>query len=128
MQESLLRIIKASSKLLGSNKLIIGEIVKSLHNCTWTELTVQTKTWQYIELPYKENKRNISRIPRGIYTWKKITRTNGNPAIWIENVPDRTEILIHKGSHPSHTQGCIISPDYHELHDKTAKKGLLILI
>lgn len=61
-----------------------------------------------IELPYLDNRVNVSCIPSGIYTFQKIVRSNGNEAIEILNVPNRTHILAHSGNYMKDTQGCIL--------------------
>ncbi|QNJ59190.1 hypothetical protein [Vibrio phage vB_ValS_PJ32] len=69
-----------------------------------------------IELPDRENRSNISRIPAGTYLvtpWK--SNKFGN--VWIVNdVENRTYILIHKGNvagdtkkgYRTHSNGCIL--------------------
>jgi len=61
-----------------------------------------------LELAWKENKHNISRIPSGLYKAKKITRPNKDKAISIIEVPDRSYILIHKGNFHTDIRGCIL--------------------
>lgn len=60
-----------------------------------------------LELPWKENKRNISCIPKGTYKMvKRYTAARG----WhlrIINVPGRSLILIHSGNTHKDIQGCI---------------------
>ena len=65
-----------------------------------------------LELPYKNNKPEISCIPEGLYTVKKITRPDGRPGLHVQDVPGRTAILIHTGNfaagdHPD-ILGCIL--------------------
>lgn len=61
-----------------------------------------------IELPYLDNRRNVSCIPAGIYAFSKIVRPDGSEAIEIMNVPNRTYILMHSGNFMKHTEGCIL--------------------
>lgn len=67
-----------------------------------------------IELPPKQNKPNISRIPEGKYD---VTKLQGNqlkwsrfdyPHLWIKNVPKRKGIKIHIGNYYSQIAGCIL--------------------
>lgn len=65
-----------------------------------------------LELPDRGNRKDCSCIPEGTYPLKKITRPNGDPAFLIEDVPGRSEILIHKGNFAAgkkiDSQGCIL--------------------
>lgn len=68
------------------------------------------------ELPYKDNKPNVSCIPVGTYKcepWDSVKFPN---TYHIKNVPDREAILIHTGNHcgdtskgyKSDVEGCIL--------------------
>lgn len=61
-----------------------------------------------LELPWKDNKRNESRIPEGSYFAAKHNSPKFGKTIWLQNIPDRTEILIHKGNFNRDTKGCIL--------------------
>ncbi len=61
-----------------------------------------------LELPWKDNQRRISCIPKGIYTVVKHKSPTFGPSFWIKDVPGRSEILIHKGNYHSNTLGCIL--------------------
>lgn len=71
-----------------------------------------------LELPWLENKRAISCIPEGIYlTTKEPPIPVDDPwgrkerPYWhfrIHNVPGRSGILIHRGTEPQHSKGCIL--------------------
>jgi hypothetical protein len=61
-----------------------------------------------LEDPWKNNQRNISCIPTGVY---KCVPHNGAKykGVWrLENVPNRAAILIHAGNSTSDTEGCIL--------------------
>lgn len=64
-----------------------------------------------LELPWRNNKRNISRIPAGEYRcvphgWQGNTKFKRT---WrLEAVPGRTAILIHAGNTIEDTDGCIL--------------------
>lgn len=63
--------------------------------------------FESLELPWKDNKRNISCIPAGTYSaYKWISPTHGK-CIRLSGVPGRTNILIHPGNRVSETRGCI---------------------
>lgn len=118
----------AAKELADSNRVIILERQMHHHNATTGKLLIGKQTFDTIELPDKQNQKNISSIPKGIYTWQKIKRSNGNNAIYIRDVPNRTEILIHQGTKPQHSQGCILIPNYMHLHEILKNKGLLVIL
>jgi hypothetical protein len=49
-----------------------------------------------------------SRIPAGTYTCKPYSGTKYKDVYILENVPNRSAILIHWGSYEEHTLGCIL--------------------
>lgn len=61
-----------------------------------------------LELPWRDNKQNVSRIPAGIYKMEPfMSRRFG--ATWIvRDVPGREGILFHAGNFPEDTEGCIL--------------------
>jgi hypothetical protein len=70
-----------------------------------------------LELPWKENQRNISCIPSGIYkTSIWFSRKYKRRIIRLSNVPDRSDVLIHQGNLAgdtekgvkTHSMGCIL--------------------
>jgi hypothetical protein len=61
-----------------------------------------------LELPDKNNQQNISRIPAGIYMCRKRWSLKFGKHIIIENVHDRTYILIHAGNFFFNSTGCIL--------------------
>lgn len=61
-----------------------------------------------LELPWRENKRNISCIPNGTYPLKLHTSPRFGKTLLVDNVPDRSEILIHSGNTIRDTEGCIL--------------------
>lgn len=65
-----------------------------------------------IELPDNGNQKNVSCIPEGKYEVHKITSPSRGKCFHVQNVPGRSEILIHignyaAGTHPD-TKGCIL--------------------
>ena len=66
-----------------------------------------------LELAWKDNKKVISCIPIGTYTWRKRERTKNIPYthILIENVQNRDGICIHAANYASgnkvQLKGCI---------------------
>lgn len=72
------------------------------------KLEVKDEVFSTLELPWKDNKRNISCIPVGKYKVKyRSSRSKGKHLILLD-VPNRDLILIHSGNYPKDTQGCIL--------------------
>ena len=62
-----------------------------------------------LELPWKENKRNISCIPTGLYRAKKYYSYQHNrTVILLLDVPGRSWIEMHPGNFTNDTRGCIL--------------------
>lgn len=61
-----------------------------------------------LELPWKENQKYISRIPEGDYIALKHNSPKFGECFWIQEVPERTEILIHRGNFYHDVKGCIL--------------------
>jgi hypothetical protein len=93
-----------------------------------------------LELPWKNNKKNISCIPEGSYTVRKRPGHEKRPYehFHIMNVPGRAWILIHPGTYVWNVLGCIMPGlEFADLnrdglvdviHSKTALKKLLELL
>lgn len=68
-----------------------------------------------IELPWRDNEKNISCVPEGEYVLRKresavVRRTSGGAYTrgWeVCDVPDRTHIMIHVGNTVDDIEGCI---------------------
>jgi len=71
-----------------------------------------------LENPYINNERNISCIPEGKYNVRLRTpresATRDYLHLIVQEVPDRSFILFHRGNKPEHTQGCILVGFYNE--------------
>lgn len=69
-----------------------------------------------LELPWRENKRSISCIPSGKYNVVIRKSPKYGSVYWVQDVPNRTWILIHSGNwagdtekgFKSHVNGCIL--------------------
>lgn len=69
-----------------------------------------------LELPWRENKKQISCIPAGEYNVEVRLSNKYGRIYWVRNVPNRTYILIHSGNfagdiskgYKSHVMGCIL--------------------
>jgi len=62
-----------------------------------------------LELPWLENEKQISCIPEGAYPLTSIESPKYGSTWLLENVPNRSEILIHAGNYPKDTHGCILA-------------------
>lgn len=65
-------------------------------------------TFCTLELPYRDNKRNISCIPEGEYVCKKVCSPHFGNTFEVCGVPGRSEILFHQGNYTSSTRGCVL--------------------
>lgn len=61
-----------------------------------------------LELPYRDNKRQISCIPKGTYRANAGISDKRGQVIYIKGVPNRTGVLIHIGNYSKDTHGCIL--------------------
>jgi len=59
-------------------------------------------------LPWKNNERNISCIPLGIYDVKKRTSKKFYNHFHVLDVPNRSFILLHHGNYYTDIRGCIL--------------------
>jgi hypothetical protein len=56
----------------------------------------------------RDNKKNISSIPCGVYQCKPYSSKKYPDVFQICNVPDRTNILFHSGNTDDDTAGCVL--------------------
>lgn len=61
-------------------------------------LTAEDKIFFTLELPWKDNKRNISCIPEGLYKIVKHKSPKFGDCLYLPDVPNRSEILVHSGN------------------------------
>ena len=61
-----------------------------------------------LELPYKDNKQNVSCIPCGRYSLEPRENAKHGKHLLVEDVQDRSWILIHSGNFNRDTEGCIL--------------------
>lgn len=64
-----------------------------------------------LELPDRGNQRNISRFPGGCYVVKKRYSSKHKYHYHIQDVLDRSYILIHTGNYVRQVEGCIMVGD-----------------
>lgn len=75
-----------------------------------------------LELPWRENKSRISCIPDGFYQLKVHSSPKFGWCLWVQDVPGRSEILIHNGNYTRQILGCIL-PGI--IHDDLDKDGIM---
>lgn len=66
-----------------------------------------------LELPWYNNQNRISCIPKGVYKWKKVSKSDAIPYehISILNVPGRAGVCIHAANYYTQILGCIVVGD-----------------
>ena len=68
-----------------------------------------TKTFATLELPWKDNQRSISCIPKGNYQVKTTYSNKYKKDMWqIMDVPNRSGVRIHGGNYYFQIEGCIL--------------------
>ena len=74
---------------------------------TGTAILPDGSEYPTLELPWRNNEVSISCIPAGFYRFARDTHGRFQ---WfrILFVPGRTDIEMHLGTKPSHSQGCIL--------------------
>ena len=66
-----------------------------------------------LELPWKGNNRRVSCIPVGKYKAIKHVSPKFGNCLWIKDVPNRSEILIHPANYVQQLLGCIALGNKH---------------
>jgi hypothetical protein len=61
-----------------------------------------------IERPWLDNQRSVSCIPTGTYTAKRHKSPRFGETFQLQDVPGRSEILLHKGNIDDDSHGCIL--------------------
>ena len=98
MKAYLFRILELSNDLQTVGKFILFNDESSLSFECYT-----------LEPPDKDNQKNISSIPRGKYLVDlQDSPKYGAETFTINDVPDRTNILIHEGNFKTDTKGCVV--------------------
>ena len=60
-----------------------------------------------LELPWRDNRRNVSCVPVGTYNARKYDSPKHGNVILLDDVPERTWIEIHAAKYVSQLLGCI---------------------
>ena len=86
-----------------------------------------------LENPWVDNQRNISCIPEGVYPVRlrlpRESATRDYLHLLVQEVPNRDFILVHRGSFPSQTQGCLLvglGTEQDVVHNSVLAMDLLI--
>ena len=88
--------LNESDKQTESLLTILNEKEETIFNC------------YTLELPWNDNKKQISCIPKGKYNVEKRQSTKYKNHFHVLDVPNRSYILIHQGNYNWHTKGCIL--------------------
>ena len=66
-----------------------------------------------LELSWKDNKKSVSCVPKGVYNIRlrcaRESATRDYLHLLVEDVPNRSYILFHRGNYPKDTLGCILT-------------------
>ena len=97
-------------------KTLVLERQPSTDQGTLGKLMVDGKSFWSLELPWRENRRQVSCIPGGEYVCRLVRSPRFGRVFNVTNVPGRSAILIHSGNFggdvslgsQSHIQGCIL--------------------
>ena len=111
MLQNLRMLINKNTEGKGVNLLIIRE--------AFTEVSIIGNLYldgewlcDTLELPYRDNQRNISCIPAGQYKVRLRTAresaTKDYLHLLVEDVPDRSLVLFHVGNKSSDSRGCVL--------------------
>lgn len=65
-------------------------------------------TCQTLELPWRNNERNVSCIPLGTYEVSPWLSPSKGDCFKVHDVPARDDILLHVGNYPKDSQGCVL--------------------
>ena len=63
--------------------------------------------WDSLELPYLDNQKYISCIPTNTYIAIKHDSPKFGDCLWLQDVVNRSEILVHRLNFNEDTLGCI---------------------
>lgn len=93
--------------------MIEAFLIRDIKSSRYTlgQFIIKGKLFQTIERPWLNNKRNESCIPPGRYLCKFLKQSASGKyknCYHLQDVKDRSGILIHNGNLVSHSKGCII--------------------
>lgn len=102
-------------------KLTLKRVDKN-DECIFGALFLEEKELcKTLELPWRDNQKGISCIPAGEYKLSPYPSSRFGEVYIVNDVPNRTGILIHTGNTASDIEGCILVGDsYGKLNGKKA--------
>ena len=82
-----------------------------------------------LELAWRDNEKRVSCIPDGEYKCRvRLARESGSRDyvhLLVQDVPDRSYILFHRGNYPSDSRGCILTGTHRaQVSDKILQSKL----
>ena len=77
-------------------------------DCTLGRLSVGSFQCFTLELPWLENQRGVSCIPRGTYKAFKRNSPKNGLVVEFRSVTDRSNIQIHSGNYTRQIEGCVL--------------------
>ena len=77
-----------------------------------------------VELPWLQNQPDISCIPTGTYEVIKHVSPKFGPCFWVQDVPNRSEILIHVANYTRQLRGCQAPGLYHFDLDRDGRQDV----
>ena len=103
--------LNKNTEVKGVNLLLIRDMFTD--KSTIGELFVNGERFcDTLELPWLDNQRSISCIPEGQYKvrlrYPRESGTRDYLHLLVQDVPDRSYILVHIGNKSSDTRGCIL--------------------
>jgi hypothetical protein len=131
-----LKVLKSpksiTSSLASINLLIIRDMFTE--ESTIGELFLNgERMCDTLELPYKDNQRNISCIPAGEYKVRlrlpRESATRDYLHLLVKDVPNRDYVLFHRGNSAKDTRGCVlvgIGSEQDVVHNSALAMDLLI--
>lgn len=74
-----------------------------------------------LEPPWKNNQKNVSCIPEGIYLCKRIVSPKYGDTFEICDIPKRTNVVFHPGNRMLDTKACVlVAEEYGLLYNNPA--------
>jgi hypothetical protein len=94
--------------VVGLSQCVLGKMYIMDEFPATIAVPTQAPIGSTLELPWRNNLNEISRIPAGLFTAS--TRDNGDKGwrIQLDVVPGRKLVQIHLGNFPANTIGCIL--------------------
>ena len=123
LKENILLLEQQKNELMQSNDYSNKQTIGRIHLLNDKDTVIES--YYSLELPDKNNKKRISCIPEGSYMAHKHTSPKFGKCLWIKDIPNRSEVLIHRGNYYTDILGCIlIGSDLKDIN----KDGVLDLV